>query len=182
MRAGLTNQRKSRRRPPRCILIAGPNGAGKTTFAEEWLKNAGINEFLNVDAIARGFNSLKPNSAAIYAARWMIDRMNDLIAQRKSFAFESTLSGAGHLARLRIMRESGYRIEIVFIRLASPRVALERVAARVRQGGHHVPTKDVLRRFDRGWARFVADYRPLAHSWAVYDNTGETAVLMENGP
>jgi len=37
------------------------------------------------------------------------------------------------------MEGAGYRIEIVFLRLDSPAVALRRIAARVRQGGHDVP-------------------------------------------
>src|SRR5437867_8877018 len=39
-----------------------------------------------------------------------------------------------------------FRIEMVFLRLRSPRIALHRIAARVRQGGHDVSRPDVLRR------------------------------------
>jgi len=56
----------------------------------------------------------------------------------------------------------GYRVEIVFLKVRSPQLALRRIAARVRQGGHNVPRADVLRRFARGWANFQSLYRPLA--------------------
>jgi predicted ABC-type ATPase len=61
-------------------------------------------------------------------------------------------------------------------------LALRRVAARVRQGGHGVPKADVLRRFDRGWINFDTVYRALADTWAVYDNSGLRPTLVEKGP
>ena len=79
-------------------------------------------------------------------------------------------------------RKAGYRIEIVFLRLLSPQLALRRIAARVRQGGHHVPRADVLRRFVRGWQNFQNAYAPLADKWAVYDNSGARPRLLETGP
>ena len=65
------------------------------------------------------------------------------------------------------METAGYRIEMIYLRVASPQLALRRIAARVKQGGHDVPRADVLRRFDRGWKYFVAAYRLLADTWTV---------------
>jgi len=79
------------------------------------------------------------------------------------------------------MEGSGYRIEMVFLRLASPPLALRRIAARVRQGGHNVPRADVLRRFERGWKNFERRYRPLADAWTMYDNSGDKPLLLEQG-
>jgi predicted ABC-type ATPase len=67
-------------------------------------------------------------------------------------------------------------------RLPSPRLALRRIAARVRQGGHDVPRADVLRRFERGWLNFREHYRSLADHWEVYDNSLRTPCLIEIGP
>jgi predicted ABC-type ATPase len=60
--------------------------------------------------------------------------------------------------------------------------ALRRIAARVRQGGHNVPRSDVLRRFSRSWINFQKRYRLLAVVWSVYDNSGATPRLLEQGP
>jgi hypothetical protein len=54
--------------------------------------------------------------------------------------------------------------------------------ARVRQGGHNVPRTDVIRHFTRGWMNFQQFYRPLADVWAVYDNSGDSPRLIEQGP
>jgi predicted ABC-type ATPase len=61
-------------------------------------------------------------------------------------------------------------------------LAFQRIAARVRQGGHDVPRADVVRRFDRSWKNFHLLYRELADTWAIYDNAGETPRLLEEGP
>jgi predicted ABC-type ATPase len=168
---------------PRCIVIAGPNGAGKTTFAREFLpKDAGIIHFVNADLIAGGLSPFNPQLAALAAGRVFLAELDRLALARASFAFETTLSGLGHLSRLQRLKAAGYRIEIVFLKLESPMLALRRVAARVRQGGHTVPRADVLRRFRRGWVNFIHSYRLAADAWTVYNNSGDAPILIESSP
>jgi predicted ABC-type ATPase len=165
---------------PRCIIIAGPNGAGKTTFAREYLpKDAGVIHFVNTDLLAAGLSPLRPELAALAAGRLFLDELDRLAKARLDFAFESTLSGLTYLNRLKRWKATGYRIEMVFLRLASPQLALHRIAARVKQGGHDVPRADVLRRFDRSWKNFVTAYRLQSDAWAVYDNSGDSPKLLE---
>ena len=71
---------------------------------------------------------------------------------------------------------------MIYLRLPSPQLALRRIAARVRQGGHNVPRADVLRRFNRGWHNFNRYYRPLADRWEIHDNSQRTPRLLEIGP
>lgn len=172
-----------RNRRPRCIVIAGPNGAGKTTFAREFLpKDTSIVHFVNADLIAGGLSPLRPELAAAAAARLFVGEIDRLAASQSDFAFETTLSGLAYAPRLRKWKRAGYRIEIVFLRIGSPSLALRRIAARVKQGGHDVPKADVLRRFVRGWDNFLTLYRDLAEVWSVYDNSGESPRLLEKGP
>jgi predicted ABC-type ATPase len=174
---------RRRRGSPRCIIIAGPNGAGKTTFAREFLsKEAEVVHFVNPDLIASGLSPLRPELAALAAGRLFLRELDRLARRKNDFAFESTLSGLTHLARLKRWKAAGYRIEIVFLKISSPRLALRRIAARVKQGGHDVPRRDVLRRFTRSWANFDKHYRLLADRWSVYDNSGRTPKLLERSP
>jgi predicted ABC-type ATPase len=167
-------------RPPLCIVIAGPNGAGKTTFAREFLlRDAGVINFVNADLIAGGLSPLRPELAALAAGRLYLAELDRLAQTRADFAFETTLSGLMLLRRLRQWKAAGYRIEIIFLRLPSPRIALRRVAARVKQGGHDVPRADVERRFVRGWDNFQTAYRSIADAWTVYDNSGDAPRLLE---
>src|SRR5688572_33051161 len=79
---------------PLCIIIAGPNGAGKTTFAREFLQQeTGVIHFVNADLIAQGLSPLRPELAAISAARVFLNEIQKLASSREDFAFETTLSG-----------------------------------------------------------------------------------------
>jgi predicted ABC-type ATPase len=164
-------------------VIAGPNGAGKTTFAYEFLpKDVAVVHFLNVDLIARGLSPLKPELADAAAARLFLRELERLAASKVSFAFETTLSGVVYASKLRRWKKAGYRVEMVFLKIDSPQLALRRIAGRVKQGGHDVPREDVLRRFARGWENFASIYRGLADAWWVYDNSGASPALVEEGP
>jgi predicted ABC-type ATPase len=170
-------------RHPRCIIIAGPNGSGKTTFAREFLlREVGVIHFVNADLIASGLSPLRPELAARHAGRLVLQELSRLAVARKNFAFESTLSGRTYLRLLAKWKSAGYRIEIVFLSLPSVHLALQRIAGRVRQGGHDVPKSDVIRRFDRSWKNFHHLYRPLADAWAIYDNSGPAPQLLERVP
>jgi predicted ABC-type ATPase len=105
-----------------------------------------------------------------------------LVEAKADFAFENTLSGLRYAKRIRDWKAEGYAIEIVYIRLPSSQLALSRVAARVKQGGHNVARSDVLRRYKRGWSNFLEVYRPLADHWAICDNSESTPQLLERGP
>lgn len=135
--------------------------------------------FVNADLIASGLSPLKPELAAIPAARMLLGELDRLAAAQVDFAFETTLSGLIYVRRLQCWKHAGYRVEIVYLRLRSTQLALRRIAARVRQGGHNVPRADVVRRFSRGWENFQRVYRPLADSWAVYDNSGDQPKFLE---
>ena len=118
--------------------------------------------FVNADLIASGLSPLRPEVAAVAAGPLFLKELDRLAKARLDFAFESTLSGLVYLSRLKRWKAAGYCIEIVYLRLPSARLALRRIAARVKQGGHNVPRADVLRRFNRSWNNFEKFYRLFA--------------------
>jgi len=122
---------------------------------------------------------LRPELAAFAAGRLFLGELDRLANGGSNFAFESTLSGISYLSRLRRWKAAGRRIEIVYLRISSPQLAIRRIAARVKQGGHNVPRRDVLRRYTRSWNNFEKHYRVLADAWSVYDNSGRTPRLLE---
>lgn len=164
------------------IIVAGPNGAGKTTFAQEFLpREAGCSIFINADLIAAGLSPFSPQAAAIRAARLMLAEMDRCVRAGQSFAFETTLSGRNYVRRIHRWKRLGYRIEIIFLWLPTPETAIQRVKARVRQGGHDVPQQVIRRRFAAGRHNFVTLYKPLADAWSVYDNRYTDRNLLEQG-
>ncbi len=164
------------------IIIAGPNGAGKTTFAMEFLPNeADTLTFINADLIAAGLNPLQPESEAMRAGRLMLSMIDDCVRREESFAFETTLSGRGYARMIPKWREQGYWVKLYFLRLPDPEASIARVRHRVMRGGHNIPEEVIRQRFQRGWANFNSVYRDLVDEWAVYDNSGDSPVLLAEG-
>jgi predicted ABC-type ATPase len=158
---------------PTCYVIAGPNGAGKTTFAMRYLPRvAHVAEFVNADAIARGLSPLNEEAAQAQAARIYLDRVRALLRCRKTFAFETTLSGLGYAILLREMRKDGYRIELNYLWIPSARFSAQRVASRVANGGHDIPADAIARRYGKSLRNLIRLYLPLADYAAVWDNSG----------
>jgi predicted ABC-type ATPase len=158
---------------PTLLLIGGCNGAGKTTFARRLLPAEGIDRFLNADELARGLSPLKPELMAIRAGRLLLEEARRLIDTRCSFGLESTLSGKTYARLIEEAKAAGFFIMLHFLVVPSPDVSIERVAQRVRKGGHHVPDADIHRRFRRSVENFLQVYVPLADSWKVWDNEGD---------
>jgi predicted ABC-type ATPase len=122
--------------PPEIVLIAGPNGAGKSTLARYLLPEA--LPFLNADEIAKTLPDDTGNKE-IESGRELLRRLNSLVAKRRSFAVETTLSSRSLAPKIVYLKELGYRFQLVFLCLPEPELAIERVASRVRRGGHDIP-------------------------------------------
>lgn len=164
----------------RILIIAGPNGAGKTTFAREFLPtDANCPTFINADLIAAGLAPFSPETAAIRAARLMLEEIERHAHANISFAFETTLSGRGYVRSVRKWQAAGYRVKLIFLALNHPDEAVARVAERVLQGGHHVPEEIIRRRFALGLENFHQLYSPIVDAWAMYDNSGLEPVLLD---
>jgi predicted ABC-type ATPase len=129
-----------------------------------------VAEFVNADVVATGLSAFHPERAAIMAGRVMLGRIRDLARQRSSFAFETTLASRSFAPWLAKLRQSGYMIHVVFLWLPTADAALDRVAERVRMGGHAVP-EETRRRFAAGLRNFFTLYRTLSATWRVYDNS-----------
>ena len=150
---------------PVVVAIAGPNGAGKTTFYFSHLQTAGL-RFVNADILAR---ELKADP---YSAARVADALRrQLLAQRESFVFETVFSDpvGDKLAFLEEAAAAGYRTILCFIGIADPEVSEQRVAMRVSQGGHDVPTAKLHQRFPRTLANLQLAIRRLPQVW-IFDN------------
>jgi predicted ABC-type ATPase len=166
---------------PTIIIIAGPNGAGKTTFAREFLpQEASCLTFINADLIAQGLSPFRPEEAAVRAARLMLEMIAECVKRGESFAIETTLSGRTYARMIPQWKDAGYQVTLFFLQLPDEDLAINRVAARVTQGGHNIPEPVIRRRFHAGIANFYALYKPLVDAWKLYDNSGERPILVNS--
>ncbi len=151
---------------PNVVVLAGPNGAGKSTSAPSILKDAlGVDEFVNADVIAQGLSGFEPERVGLAAGRIMLARLRELARQRSSFAFETTLASRSFAPWIADLTRTGYQFHLVFLWLPHPDIAVARVAARVRDGGHDVPEETVRRRYEAGLTNFFRLYQPMATTW-----------------
>jgi predicted ABC-type ATPase len=151
---------------PLLVAVAGPNGSGKTTFYHSMLKQAGL-RLVNADNIARELQIDAYEAARVAAAV-----RDELLRQRESFVFETVFSDpvGDKLAFLERATDSGYAVALYFIGLSSPQLSCKRVAMRVLQGGHDVPTEKIFARFPRTQANLGTAFRRLPHV-RVHDNS-----------
>ena len=153
---------------PICHVVAGPNGSGKSTFALRYLPEyAGAVEYVNPDLMAQGMSPTDIRLSAIKAGKLTLERIAELIATGTSFAFETTLSGRGHLRLLSDAKAHGYLIALYYLWMPEPAALPLRISHRVLAGGHDVPTPDVLRRYVRSVAN-VKSYAALADTLLVF--------------
>lgn len=147
------------------VAVAGPNGAGKSTFYHAHLRHTGW-RFVNADVLARELG-LDPYDAAKVA-----DALRQqLVLQRESFVFETVFSDPAG-AKLEFLKEAvqaGYRVILCFIGLGSPEASEERVAMRVSQGGHDVPTEKLVARYPRTMANLKTALTELPEI-LIFDN------------
>lgn len=152
-------------------MISGPNGAGKTTTAMSFISGEMIDEFINADEIARGLAPLHPESMSLMASKLLLNRLKELLKAKKNFAFETTGAGANYIKYLKQAQEVGYEIYLLFLWLPSADLAIERVANRVKQGGHNIPDDTIRRRYLAGLKNLIKLYLPLANRALILDNS-----------
>ena len=153
-------------------IIAGPNGAGKTTFANRFLpKYVECSEFLNADLIAAGLSPFAPDSQNLRASELMLLRMRELLESRQTFSFETTLAARSYASHIPDWKSKGYCISLFFLWLPTVELAIERVANRVRQGGHNIMEHTIRQRYERGLLNFHNLYRPLVDEWMFLDGS-----------
>lgn len=152
-------------RRPAIVALAGANGAGKSTFYHAQLAAAGL-RFVNADVLSRELK-LGP-----YEAAKMADSLRrELVKQRESFVFETVFSdpAGDKLAFLKDAATAGYTVILCFIGISGPEVSEQRVAMRVSQGGHDVPTNKLETRYPRVLANLRNAIREVPHVW-IFDN------------
>ena len=163
-------------------IIAGCNGAGKTTASFVILPEIlDCHEFVNADLIAKGLSPFQPESVAFEAGRIMIERVDSLLLQEDSFAIETTLSTRSYKNKFIQASANGFKVVLLFFWLPTVEMAINRVATRVKEGGHNIPTDVIERRYIRGIENLFKIYIPFCDDWVVFENSGSYPELIAEG-
>lgn len=166
----------------RLYIIAGPNGAGKTTASYTILPEIfECNEFVNADEIARGISPFNPDMVAFQAGRIMLERINELLDDGKTFALETTLSTKSYVSFIKKAKANGYEVILLFLRLDSQELAIERVKTRVMEGGHNIPENVIRRRYENGLKNLFQRYIAIVDKWILVDNSEKSFNFIAEG-
>ena len=150
-------------------LIAGGNGAGKSTFFDFFLKPTGL-PFINADILARQLD-VKDTEGQSYKAAKLAEKLRfSLLQSGTSFCFETVFSHPSKIDFLASAKSLGYEIILIYIHLCNDELNLARVAQRVCEGGHNVPTDKIISRIPRTKTNVKAAL-PLADIVQLYDNS-----------
>lgn len=132
-------------------IISGCNGAGKTTASFTILPEIILcKEFVNADEIAKGLSPFQPEKVAFESGRIMLNRINELLKDNETFAFETTLSTKSCKNKILEARKNGYTVPLLFFWLQNVELAKERVRIRVTEGGHKIDNDIIERRYIKG--------------------------------
>lgn len=153
-------------------IIAGCNGAGKTTASYTILPEIiECKEFVNADEIAKGLSPFQPEKVSFEAGRIMLNRINELLEDNESFAFETTLSTKSYRNKILKAKMQGYTITLLFFWLNNIELAKERVKIRVKEGGHNIPNDVIERRYLKGIINLFDIYLEIVDGTLIFDNS-----------
>ena len=157
-----------------CTILGGPNGSGKSSIYSAITPPG---RFVNADVIARRIDPENPERASVAAGKQVLRDLDQLIAARHDFAYETTLSSHQSIELMRRAINANYEVGLAYVTLRSPELNVDRVAQRVSEGGHHIPEYVVRRRYDTSLARLVEAIR-LAHGTMIFDNSELTGPAL----
>ena len=159
-----------------CIyVLAGTNGAGKSSVTGAAIREKGANYF-NPDEATRRIRSTNPQiserDANIAAWQEGTRLLEEAIARRLVFAFETTLGGDTITSLLRRALAEGIAVRMWYVALVTPELHIARVRARVARGGHDIPENTIRERYERSRVNLI---RLLSHltELRVFDNSVE---------
>jgi predicted ABC-type ATPase len=171
-------------RSPTITVLAGVNGAGKSSVAGEFAETE-RDFFFNPDTVAQKLLGLHPNLTLPLANghAWSLGKnlLEDAIARRIDYRFETTLGGNTIPRLLMEAASAGHELHIWFCGLASAELHLTRVQSRVAQGGHDIPEGKIRERWARSRENLIK-LLPFIHHLRVYDNSEEADIGRGQSP
>lgn len=153
------------------ILVAGVNGAGKSTLYQS-LQSLQSMPRVNTDEILREFGDWRDMADVMTAGKIAVKKIARFFDEDITFNQETTLCGKSIINNITKAKNRGYFIELHYIGVESADIAKERVAARIKQGGHGIAEQDIERRYIETFDN-LKTVLPECDLVAFYDNTIE---------
>ncbi|WP_127589342.1 zeta toxin family protein [Paenibacillus koleovorans] len=164
---------------PIMYVFAGNNGSGKSTIRNLIVDRLGISVNIDPDALARGIDSLHPESRKVSAGKEAIKLSRDCIRQGRDFSVETTLSGGNAIRLMRNAKSNKFEVTMFYVGVGDYHLNIERVAARVRNGGHHIPTEDIVRRHNTSIQNLLNNMHLIDHLIVIDNSSDEGNMVLQ---
>jgi predicted ABC-type ATPase len=133
-------------------------------------------EFFNPDEAAQRLRALQPelSSKEANAHAWAMGKhlLERAIAERKNYAFETTLGGDTITALLLKALNADIEVRVSYVGLKSPEQHIERVGRRVARGGHDIAGDRIRQRYDSSRLNLIRQL-PKLTELRLFDNSEE---------
>ncbi|NOU99449.1 zeta toxin family protein [Paenibacillus planticolens] len=163
---------------PIMYIFAGNNGSGKSTIRNLIVDRLGISVNIDPDALARGIDSIHPESRKISAGKEAIKLAKECIRNRRDFSVETTLAGGNAIRLMRDAKANGFEVTMFYVGLGDYHLNLERVAVRVKNGGHHIPSEDIIRRHQTSIQNLLAHLDLIDHLIVIDNSLSEGRIIL----
>ena len=167
---------------PELIIIAGPNGSGKTSVTKGFLHHewAEGTTYINPDEVANEiFGDWNSKEAVLNAANYCAEWRERCLNEKKSFVFETVMSGEDKVQFILKAKQQGFFIRLFYISTVNPKINAARIADRVMKGGHDVPITKIISRYFKSIEN-CKTVSSVVDRLYVYDNSieGEDAKIQ----
>lgn len=155
-------------------IIGGVYGVGKSSLSGVLsAENTDLGSIIDTNKI-----TAECSGDRIKGGKIAESRINECIAQGVNFTEETTLSGVRTVKTIKKARELDYKIRLYYVGVDSAEESLERIANRVRKGGHDILAEDVYSCFSKRFDDLVA-VLPFCDEALFFDNENGFVVIAE---
>lgn len=163
---------------PELYIVVGPNGSGKSSSITASGLDRRCPFLVNPDNFSRCLMDMEDETERYIAAMQFCEKLRHLLLDFcMDFGFETVGSTREKIDFIKEAKDRGYSVSLIFVNAGSPEICIERIKARVQQGGHDVPDDKVRSRYTRVLS-LLPEYISLANSALIYDNSDTPRMVL----
>ncbi len=176
--------------PPSLLIIAGPNGAGKSTYSSsgdiDLLNDLGISSFdydLEVNIIYQrfkgyGMTSQVESGIGEHVKNMFMESYQGALNSCSHFSFQTNFDKIYSEELREEFDAKGYRTHLYFFYLRDVELCIARVAKRVSEGGHDVPSELIEKRFHKGLEMLDENFDRY-HTCKIFDTSDKNELIFQ---
>lgn len=164
---------------PMMYVFAGNNGSGKSTIRNLIVDRLGISVNIDPDALARRIDPLNPEMRKVSAGKEAIKLARECVRNGRDFSIETTLAGGNAIRLIQAAKSNNFEVTMFYVGLGDYQLNIERVANRVRNGGHHIPTEDIIRRHDTSIRNLLNNLSLIDYLMVIDNSSSEGDIVLQ---